>query len=185
MMRYLFVSLVFLLLQGCDNPRFPQDQLLPGPFHFDSQWQLINFDPPLQINREGGQDLHLLVDKTRYEPHVADRWPHQASLQRSDGTLVLPEVVLIGDRGQEVKMGADTFMSPYDVAGITLGFSNYDPVYDEKPKPFPQEIQFFSAVRIRSNEPLDVKLLGWRVDVHPDIHVCGGRQCPWWYRWLE
>lgn len=179
--RFLPAVCFVLLLAGCQSdPGFPEDQTIDGPFHIDSEWHVIQLDAPLKVNREGLQRLHLVVDRDLYDPNnnFDDDLPDLFNLRRSDGVLVKPEVVLIGDEGQEVSLRARANTYLYS-GGVTVGLSTYKDHYSQAP-PFPESIRFFRAIRIRSNEPLVAEQLQWRVDRHPDHHRCGNRRCTWW-----
>ncbi|MCC5811252.1 MAG: hypothetical protein JJU06_12855 [Ectothiorhodospiraceae bacterium] len=169
------------LLVGCDaGVGFPEDQRLEGPFEITNEWQEIEFDAPLRINREGSQGFHFEVDETRYRPNshfdLEDR-PNQANLRRTDGVLVKPEVILIGDNGERVELQAVSNIHLY-AGGLTVGFRTYVDHSSPSP-PFPDGITAFRAVKVRSNEPFTAEYLRWRVDNHPDHHRCGGRRCTW------
>ncbi|MCH8504962.1 MAG: hypothetical protein LAT50_11640 [Ectothiorhodospiraceae bacterium] len=168
-------------LSGCDTGAgFPEDQRMEGPFEITGEWQRIEFDRPLRINREGSQGFHFEVDETRYRPNrhfdVEDR-PNQANLRRNDGVLVKPEVVLIGDNGERVELRAVMNIHLY-AGGLTVGFAMYEDHFSPSP-PFPDRITAFRAVEVRSNEPFTAEYFRWRMDNHPDHHRCGGRRCTW------
>ncbi|MBI3897374.1 MAG: hypothetical protein HY308_03650 [Gammaproteobacteria bacterium] len=189
-MRFAFFTVILLLSLGCqprDNrypeDQFPEDQHVVGPFNITSEWQTITFSKPLAINREGSQSFNFVVDRDRYVPnseYQIEDIPNQANLRRRDGVLVKPEVVLIGDNGQEVLVTAvsNTWLN---VGGLTIGFSMLiNP--DTPSPPFPEAISAFRAVRVRSNEPFTANYLWWWVDGHPDYPRCGYRRCAWWQR---
>jgi len=92
-------------ISGCGSHGFPEDRRISGPFQITTDWQTIRFDPPLRINREGLQVLHFVVDQELYDPNsmydIEDTANH-FSLRRTDDVLARPEVVLIGDNGEDV-----------------------------------------------------------------------------------
>lgn len=184
-MRALLLLLT-ALLAGCGNGYdFPEDRRIDGPFQITTDWQTIRFDRPLRINREGLQALHIVVDQELYDPNniydLEDKANH-FNLRRTDGVLVRPEVVLIGDNGQELTVFPISNMGLYS-GGLTIGFSTYIDHHTPSP-PFPEGIKSFQAVRVRSNEPFEALYLRWRMNYHPDHHRCGNRRCRWWEKLL-
>ena len=176
-----------VLLIGCNEyssyKGFPQDQEINGPFEVSASWQELRLDPPLEINRGGVQWLHLFVDGSLYLSHgavVREDIANHSNLWRHDGVLVAPEVVLIANTGKEVSVAATANMGT-PTGELSVGFSMFESIYKPAP-PFPASIQNFVAVRVRSNEPLQVNRIRWSVDSHPDLYRCLG-ECPWWRFW--
>ncbi|MCH8497797.1 MAG: hypothetical protein LAT63_04940 [Marinobacter sp.] len=183
------LTLFVCLLVGCgdasDYRGFPQDQSVEGPFAIAAPWQVIEFEQPLQINASGTHGLHLLVDGARYASNgmidpSADAEHQTVLLRLSDNTLVRPEVILIADNGEEVALSPTSNLWPI-TGGVTVGFSLDAGVFEPAPS-FPDTIQEFTALRIRSDETIDVHYILWRVDHHPDLYRCLG-ECPWWRFW--
>ena len=160
--------------------KFPEEQVIRKKIKVTTQWQTIVFDKPLKINREGLMRLHLAVIKHPYistmdhhplnpecnEPECAI---NIACLRRlSDGVIVRPEAILVGDNGEEVGIRPVGHLNPFfDRNIITIAMGTF--ALDGAPPPFPQGIKNFTAMRIRSTEPFTVQYLWWSVDRHPDI----------------
>ena len=105
--------------------QFPEEQVIKKEFKVTNQWQTITFEKPLKVNRKGLMGLHLAVDQ---EPFIsttdddprnldcskAEYQKNAFSLRRrSDGVLIRPEAVLIGDNGIEVKIRPVGHLYPY------------------------------------------------------------------------
>jgi hypothetical protein len=160
---------------------FPEDQVVKKEIHVTTQWQTINFEAPLKINRQGLMGLHLVVDKEPYistmdihplnpECNTPDCFIDAACLRRlSDGAIIRPEAVLVGDNGVEVSVRPLGHLNPYfDTHVMTMALGTFKDV-DSPPPDFPEGIQAFTALRIRATEPFVVRYLWWQVDRHPDI----------------
>ncbi len=133
------------------------------------------------INREGLQGLHLAVNKHPYISTMHDH-PLNPECNRpecainafclrclSDGALIRPETILVGDNGVEVKVRPAGHLYPYfDKTIRTLVLRTFKDVNSPAP-PFPADIKGFTAMRIRSTEPSLVRYLYWNVDRHPEI----------------
>jgi hypothetical protein len=161
--------------------KFPEDQVIKKEIQVTTQWQTITFEKPLKINREGIMGLHLVVDR---EPYISTLDTHPlnpecntpecaidaACLRRlSDGVIVRPEGVLIGDNGVEVNVRPLGHLNPYcDTHVMTMALRTFKDVDSPSP-PFPEGIQAFTALRIRTTEPFVVRYLWWKVDMHPEI----------------
>lgn len=103
------------------------DQAIEGPFQFDSEWSMINFEPPLEVDNPASQVLGVALNPSDYKAlALIDQ---EESKQREnldaqtpfgsrvwlperleDGTVIKPEVELITTDGKRVRMG---------VSGIT------------------------------------------------------------------
>jgi hypothetical protein len=158
--------------------KFSEDQVIKKEFQVSTRWQTITFEKPLQINREGVMGMHLAVDK---EPYISTTDTHPLnvapgdmdiaySLRRlSDGALIKPEALLIGDNGVEVRVRPVGHLYPYsDKTIMTIALGTFKDAYS-LPPPFPERIKTFTAMRIRSTEPFLIRYLYWNVDRHPDI----------------
>ncbi len=169
-----------MVYPNSDNIKFVEEQVIKKEFHVTTRWQTITFEKPLQINRQGLMGLHLVVDQ---EPYIStiDKDPRNLDCsdaeyqknafslrRRSDGVLVRPEAVLVGDNGIEVTVRPDGHLYPYfDKHVMTMALRTFKDVDSPSP-PFPEGIQFFTAMRIRSTEPFLVRYLLWLVDEHPE-----------------
>lgn len=185
--KMLAAGFSLLLLAGCQgDPGFPEDQRIDGPFEIGLEWQTITFADPLEINEEGFQRLHIVVDSelfaSNFDYENEDR-SNLFNLRRNDGVLVKPEVVLIGDNDQKVRLVPTGTTSLY-TGGLTVGLSMFKDYVSPAP-PFPKGIQHFEAVQLRSNEPFPAEYLQWWVERHPDHHRCGNRRCTWWDNLLQ
>jgi hypothetical protein len=159
--------------------KFSEDQIIRKAFDVTTQWQTLTFDPPLQINRKGLMGLHLAVDKNLYISTMVNhplnpecKKPGCAinafCLRRlSDGVLIRPEAVLIGDNGAEIKIRPAGHLYPYfDKGVITIALRAFNDA-SSPPPPFPKGIKAIRAVRIRSTAPFRVSYLYWNVDRYP------------------
>jgi hypothetical protein len=162
--------------------KFPEDQVIKKELRVTTQWQTVTFDKPLQINRRGTMGLHLVVDQAPYISTLDDHplnpecnKPECAidaySLRRlSDGALVRPEAVLVGDNGEEVKVRPEGHLYPYfDKHVMTVALGYVKDINSFAP-PFPASIKTFTAMRIRSTTPFLVRYLWWKVDNHPEFY---------------
>jgi hypothetical protein len=160
---------------------FPEEQVIKKKFQVTTQWQTITFEKPLRINRKGLMGLHLAVNKHPYmsttDDHPlnldcskAEYAENAFSLRRlSDGVLVRPEAILIGDNGIEVKVRPSGHLNPYcDENIITMDLRAIMDI-NSPATPFPESITAFKALRIRSTAPFTVQYLWWSVDRHPYI----------------
>jgi hypothetical protein len=158
---------------------YPQDQVVKKEFEITTQWQTITFEKPLQINRHGLMGLHLAVDQAPYisttddDPRNldcsdAEYQKNAFSLRRrSDGVLVRPEAILVGDNGVEVKVRPDGHLYPYsDKSIMTMALRTFKDVNSPSP-PFPKGIKSITAMRIRSTAPFLVRYIYWNVDRYP------------------
>jgi hypothetical protein len=159
--------------------RLPEEQIIKKEFEVTTQWQTITFEKSLQINRKGLMGLHLAVDQQLY---ISTMYNHPLNpectkagcainafcLRRlSDGTLIRPEAILVGDDGSEVKIRPAGHLYPYfDKKVITMALRAYEDADSHSP-PFPEGIKAFKALRIRSTAPFRVKFLYWNVDRYP------------------
>ena len=163
--------------------QFPEDQVIKKEFEVTTQWQTIIFQKPLRINRQGLMGLHLAVDQ---EPYISTMDDHPLNpecntpdcvvnafcLRRlSDGVLIRPEAILIGDNGVEVRVRSDGHLYPYfDKHIMTIALRTFKDA-DSPPPEFPVGIKAFTAMRIRSTAPFLVRYLYWNVDRHPEIFL--------------
>jgi hypothetical protein len=157
--------------------QYPEDQVVKKQFEVTTNWQTITFEKPLQVNRQDLQHLHLAADQQPYISTTDDdprnlncsdaEYQNNAfSLRRrSDGALVRPEVILVGDNGVEVKVRPVGHLYPYfDKNIVTIMMGTF--ILNNHPPPFPKGITAFKAMRIRSTEPFLVRYLYWNVDYH-------------------
>jgi hypothetical protein len=161
--------------------KFSEDQIIKKKVQVTTQWQTIAFEKPLKINREGVMGLHLPVIR---HPYISTMWDHPLNpecnlpecaigafcLRRlSDGELVRPEAVLVGDNGEEVRVRPVGHLHPFfDKNIITVVLGTF--ALNDYPPPFPEGIKAFTAMRIRSTEPFVAQYLWWKVDQHPEIY---------------
>ncbi len=162
--------------------KFPEDQVIKKEVRVTTRWQTITFEKPLQINRQGLMGLHLAVDQ---EPYISttDNDPRNLDCsdaeyqknafslrRRSDGVLVRPEAVLVSDNGVEVKVRPTGHLYPYfDKHVMTIALRTFKDM-DSPPPDFPESIQGFTVLRIRSTAPFVIRYLWWKVDQHPEIY---------------
>jgi hypothetical protein len=162
--------------------KFPEDQVIKKEVRVTTRWQTITFEKPLQINRQGLMGLHLAVDQ---EPYISttDNDPRNLDCsdaeyqknafslrRRSDWVLVRPEAVLVGDNGVEVKVRPTGHLYPYfDKHVMTIALRTFKDM-DSPPPDFPESIQTFTVLRIRSTAPFVIRYLWWKVDQHPEIY---------------
>lgn len=162
--------------------KFPQDQVIKKELQVTTRWQTVTFEKPLEINRRGIMGLHLMVDQAPYISTMDDHplnpecnKPECAidaySLRRlSDGALVRPEAVLVGDNGKEVKIRPTGHLYPFlDTHVMTVALGYVKDINAFAP-PFPAGIRTFTTMRIRSTTPFLVRYLWWKVDSHPEFY---------------
>jgi hypothetical protein len=159
--------------------QYPEDQVIRKEFKVTTQWQLFSFEEPLQINRRGLMGLHLAVDQALYISTM-DNHPlnpecndpecsiNIACLRRlSDGVIIRPEAILIGNNGVEIKVRPSGHLYPYfDKHIMTMALRTFKEV-NSPPPPFPKGINSITAMRIRSTEPFLVRYIYWNVDRYP------------------
>jgi hypothetical protein len=156
---------------------YPEDQVVKKEIQVTTQWQTIAFKKPLIINRLDLQHLHLAVDQAPYistmDTHALNPECNEPEcaingfcLRRlSDGVVIRPDVILIGDNGVEVKVRSVGHLYPYfDKNIITMMIGTFK--LNGHPPPFPVGITAFTAMRIRSTEPFLIRYLYWNVDYH-------------------
>jgi hypothetical protein len=161
--------------------KFPEEQVIKKEIRVTTQWQTITFERPLKINRQGLMGLHLVVDQAPYistmdthplnpECNTPECFIDAYCLRRlSDGAIVRPEAVLVGDNGLEVNVRSTGHLYPYcDTHVMTMALRTFKDV-DSPPPDFPEGIQAFTALRLRGTEPFVVRYLWWSVDRHPEI----------------
>jgi hypothetical protein len=162
--------------------QFREEQVIKKEIQVTSQWQAITFDKPLKINRQGIMGLHLVVDREPYistldthplnpECNTPDCAIDAACLRRlSDGAIIRPEAILVGDNGVEVSIRPEGHLYPFfDRHVMTIALATFKNA-NSPPPPFPEGIQAFTALRIRATEPFVVRYLYWNVDEHPDLY---------------
>lgn len=180
-----------LLLAGCVDPHtWPEDQddIVNGPLEVRTHWQAFTLEQPLQINDEGRQRLHLVLDGEQYESndlHDPKDYVNQFNPRRVDGVLIEPDIILVGDNGNEVRVHGTGSLG-VRTGRLILAFGTHHGDFEDflsRPPAIPDDIEHFEALRIRSNEPFTIEALHWSVDRHPDLHRCG-RRCTWLERWL-
>jgi hypothetical protein len=162
--------------------KFPEEQVIKKELQVTTKWQTVTFEKPLQINREGLMGLHLVVDQAPYisttddhplNPEVSDA-EYQLNAfslrRRSDGALVRPEAVLVGDNGEEVKVRPDGNLYPFcDLHVMTMALRTFKDFYSPLPL-FSEGIRTITSMRIRGTTPFLVRYLWWKVDSHPELH---------------
>lgn len=161
------------------NNKFTQNQVIKKELRVTTRWQTVTFEKPLQINHRGLMGLHLVVDQAPYISTLDDH-PlnpecnkpecaiNAACLRRlSDGALVRPEAVLVGDNGVEVMIRSGGHLYPsFDLHVMTMALRYFKDVNAFAP-PFPAGVKTFTAMRIRSTTPFLVRYLWWKVDTYP------------------
>lgn len=161
------------------TPPFPENRIIKKTLKVTARWQTITFEKPLLINRKGLMGLHLAVDRQLYISTMSNHplnpkcsQPGCASnafcLRRlSDGALIRPEAILIGDNGVEVKVRPAGHLYPNsDKDIITMALRTSKDAHSVA-LPFPRSIKAFKAIRIRGTEPFMVRYLYWKVDRYP------------------
>jgi hypothetical protein len=163
--------------------KFPEDQVIKKELQVTTKWQTVTFEKPLQINREGGMGLHLVVDQAPYISTTDDNHPLNPEVsdaeyrlnafslrRRSDGALVRPEAMLVGDNGEEVKVRPMGHLYPFcDKHVMTMALRTFKDFYSPSP-PYPEGIRTITSMRIRGTTPFLVRYLWWKVDSHPELH---------------
>ncbi len=162
--------------QGCEaQSGFPEDHKIPGSIEVGTEWQTVYVEEPLEINREGFQALHFVVDgddfssNSDHDDELSNDHAHLFDLRNRSNELVVPEVVMVGQDGTEVelKSGSNTYLPD---GNLTVGMSlRSDDIYTLSP-PLPEGIESFKSFRIRSNVSFKAEFIWWLVEHHPDMH---------------
>lgn len=175
MKKLMLAQLILLVgLQGCDAKGFSEDQKIPGPVDIGQEWVTVEPDRPLQINREGLQRLHLVVDSELYTSNsdhsdeLANDPAHLFDLRTQSDDLVVPEVVMVSVDGTEIPLGSRGNIYLYE-GGLTAGMGVVPNVVHEASPPFPEGIVQFEFFRVRNDVPFTVDYFWWKVDRHPDM----------------
>lgn len=186
---WLWIALL-LALAGCGLP-FPENQRVEGSWEIADEWQTIEFDGPLTIRRDAIQDLFLVVDGQKYEAgyemyesYDAPTDEEDFNLRRKeDNVLWTPEVVAMGNnKTVKLKASGVNHQFPYDHE-VGVGFFPDSTIHQWEAPPFPEGMQTIERIRVRSNVPVTVEAISWRVTRHPDMHACMGA-CFWhWLPW--
>lgn len=164
---------VSLLSSGCSasTDQFPEDQVIRQSMVVDQEWQTIEFASPLELNRQGLQRFHIVVSDEKYDPnldHDLSDSAHYFDLFREvDGAVVSPEVILVDNEGNEVKVTATGTTELYE-GGLSVNFGMFESASTAIP-PYPEESEHFVAARLRSNLPFEALYFRWNVDRHPDV----------------
>ncbi len=162
--------------------KFSEDQVIKKEIQITTHWQTITLDKPLKINQQGIMGLHLVVDKA---PYISTMDTHPLNpecntpecvidafclTRLSDGAIIRPEAVLVGNNGVEVSIRPNGHLYPFcDPHVMTMALGTFKDV-NSPPPDFPESIQSFTALRIRANEPFIVRYLWWKVDEHPEMY---------------
>ena len=165
-----------------DLLEFPQDQMIKKALQVTTQWQTVTFEKPLEINRgEGRMGLQLVVDLASYIPPLVDHplnskcytiecIRNSYGLRRlSDGTLIKIEAVLVGDKGEQIRIQPIGYLYPYFDPSVMFVILGYTKKANLSYLPFPEGIQTFTHMRIHSTEPFFVRYLWWSVYDHPEL----------------
>ncbi len=176
-MRYIRPAILIFLtgIQGCDAGNdFPENRKIPGPIEIGRAWKVIEVDEPLEINREGLQGLHIVVDPENFSSNsdhsdeLSNDSEHLFDLRNSDNELIVPEVVMVASDGTEVRLGSTSNIYLYE-GGLTVGMGMVpESIYKPSP-PFPEGVNSFKSFRIRSDAPFTAEYLWWLVQRHPDM----------------
>ena len=159
--------------------KFPEDQVIKKQLQVTTQWQTVTFKKPLRINRRGLMGLNLVVDFETYTSTINDYPPidpdcngpecaiRAACLRRrSDGVIIQPEAVLVGDNGVEVLIRPGGHLYPlFDLHVFTVSLYYFKDA--DGGAPFPEGVKEFKAMRIRGTEPFMIRYLWWSVDDFP------------------
>lgn len=177
-MRLLSIAILAIgaSIQGCGaQSDFPENQKIPGPIEIGREWQVVELDKPLTINREAFQQgLHVVVDSDEFTPNSAfdDELSidpeHFFDIRNASNELVVPEVVMVADSGEEVRIGSRSNINLYG-GGLTVGMKVVPEDVHAASPPFPEGIKSFSSFRIRSNVPFTAEYFWWLVERHPDM----------------
>ncbi|MFC4259146.1 hypothetical protein ACFOZ5_08910 [Marinobacter lacisalsi] len=162
-------------IQGCEaKNNFPENQKIPGPIEIGSQWQVIELDEPLQINREGVQGLHIVVDPDEFSSNftygddLSNDLDHYFDLRNESGELVAPEVVIVAQDGTEIELSPISNIG-LDEGGLTVGMGLRAGDIREPSPPFPEGVKSFTSFRVKSDVPFTAEYLWWLVEHHPDM----------------
>lgn len=162
--------------QGCEaQSGFPEDHKIPGSIAVGREWQVIDVDEALEINREGLQALHIVVDASEFSSNsdhndeLSNDHAHLFDLRNQSDELVVPEVVMVAQDGTEVVLRSRSNIYLPD-GNLTVGMGlRSDDIYTPSP-PYPEGIESFKSFRIRSSVPFEAEYTWWLVEHHPNMH---------------
>lgn len=165
-----------LNIQGCEAQNdFPENQKIAGPIEVSSEWQVVELQKPLMINREAFQQgLHIVVDpggfssNSAHHDELSNDPEHFFDLRNTSNELVVPEVVMIAENGLEVRVVSRSNIQLY-AGRLTVGMRMAPDEVRAPSPPFPEEVEGFSSFRIRSNVPFTAEYFWWLVEHHPDM----------------
>lgn len=169
----LLLVAVSLLSSGCSasTDQFPEDQVIRLTMVVDEQWQTIEFASPLELNRRGLQRFHIVVSNEKYDPNLdhdlSDSAHYFDLFREANGAVVSPDVILLDNQGNEVKVTATGTTELYE-GRLSVNFGMFDSASAAIP-PYPEDSKYFVAARLRSNLPFEALHFRWHVDRHPDI----------------
>ncbi|TDT40276.1 hypothetical protein DES49_2042 [Halospina denitrificans] len=166
-LRYLLTTVLFLtLLSGCDeNPEHP-DPRVEGPWEIGTEWRTIQFEPPLQTFPE--VMIHMLqlgvsAENYRFTDEGLFEESSFYPRDKSDGTVLKPELVIILDDGRDIPMKASSRVhGAVDPIWLEFGY-NPKPTSEGEHRTFSDLKADIRAIRIRCDTPFTLKALKWEV----------------------
>jgi len=171
----LFIKPVVFFIATFVSPDWLFDERrIDKRFVVTNQWQTIAFDYPLRVDPESIQVLHLGLDSRKYDDDVGYMMsknaksdvrtplPRFIDIRRlSDEKLIVPDIELIAADGRQVMIRA-TASRYWPNGDFSVAYGTFGPtIYDASP-PYPKDIEKFTSMRIRSDEPFVVLFMGWR-----------------------
>ena len=164
-----------LNIQGCEAQNdYQENQKIPGPITIGPQWQVLELDEPLKINREGVQGLHIVVDPDEFSSNfnygddLSNDPDHYFDLRNESGELVAPEVVVVAQDGTEIELTPISNIGLYE-GGLTVGMGMRAEDIRLPSPPFPEGVERLTSLRVKSNVPFTAEYLWWLVEHHPDM----------------
>lgn len=143
----------------------PADRLITGPFEIDQTWKVIDFEKPL-LASPYIQHLKVLLSKDEYKRFGSDsKVPLDSSIddrkyiQLATGKSIDFEVILVGDKGIEIKQAMNN-IGFIDIPDNTIYyFLGYGRVNTKKYF-YPKNLKI-NAIKIKANTPATIDYLYW------------------------
>lgn len=169
-----------LVVAGCESDSEQATQRVDRSVAISTHWQTITLENPFRVDHRSMQRLHIAYDPDRYQDNFSylsaresdffakgsEPVPEAFGLRRLiDDVLIVPEVELLAADGKRVRLTAATrtrwwngdFTVGYDMIG------NND--WTRSTLPYPADMTEFSALRIRSNEPITALFMRWEKEL--------------------
>ncbi len=169
------ITLFFLLFH---NPfvydKHADDEAFRQSFTVTTQWQTIHLDKPLKINRKELQGLRIGLEQEKYESAVffiarrdweagvrdSSQSAEGQIIRLSDEKLIRPELELVSNDGKLIRLKNTGILNgPHDT--VEMEYTSYRASHWDSIPPFPDGADYFTALRIKGDEPFEVVSITW------------------------